>query len=407
MNTYSFHDRLKTTISSNYCAIVTKTIAHTTSLLFQQLHLIKTFQLTMTYYPPTQYLNLVILTVGSLFPFSLLAQPPKAMPMPVEVSAVKLDTVIDQVSAVGSLLPQENVIIRSEIPGRILTIHFTEGQQVTAHQALITLDAAEYQAVLAESDATVNLNRISFERTKDLTAKNLTSHQAFDEAQAKLEQSLARQQLDQVKLAKTKIVAPFAGQLGLRNISQGAYIQAGQDLVTLVDLSTVKLDFRIPEKFLAQVHLGQTVKIQVDAYPNETFSGEVYAIDPTIDQATRTALLRARVANSEGILFAGMFVRVNLELAQRPNAIVIPEQAIVPKGGESLVFKVVNGKAVMTKITLGQRRTGDVEIVHGLSVTDKIVVSGQLKLRDGVPVVIVEPGKPPMMPPAGPPAKKP
>ncbi len=386
--------------------MVTKTIAHTTSLLFQQLHLIKTFQLTMTYYPPTQYLNLVILTVGSLFPFSLLAQPPKAMPMPVEVSAVKLDTVIDQVSAVGSLLPQENVIIRSEIPGRILTIHFTEGQQVTAHQALITLDAAEYQAVLAESDATVNLNRISFERTKDLTAKNLTSHQAFDEAQAKLEQSLARQQLDQVKLAKTKIVAPFAGQLGLRNISQGAYIQAGQDLVTLVDLSTVKLDFRIPEKFLAQVHLGQTVKIQVDAYPNETFSGEVYAIDPTIDQATRTALLRARVANSEGILFAGMFVRVNLELAQRPNAIVIPEQAIVPKGGESLVFKVVNGKAVMTKITLGQRRTGDVEVLHGLSVTDKIVVSGQLKLQDGVPVVIVEPGKPPMMPPAGPPAKK-
>ncbi len=353
----------------------------------------------MTYYPPTQYLNLVILTVGSLFPLSLLAQPPKAMPMPVEVNAVKLDTVIDQVTAVGSLLPQENVIIRSEIPGRILTIHFTEGQQVTAHQALITLDAAEYQAVLAESDATVNLNRISFERTKDLTAKNLTSHQAFDEAQAKLEQSLARQQLDQVKLAKTKIVAPFAGQLGLRNISQGAYIQAGQDLVTLIDISTVKLDFRISEKFLAQVHLGQTVKIQVDAYPSETFSGEVYAIDPTIDQATRTALLRARVANSEGILFAGMFVRVNLELAQRQNAIVIPEQAIVPKGGESLVFKVVNGKAVMTKVTLGQRRTGDVEILHGLSVTDKIVVSGQLKLRDGVPVVIVEPGKPPMMPP--------
>ncbi len=354
--------------------------------------------MTMNSYHFPQFL--FILTCYLLLPLIVFAQPPKLPPaMPVEVAAVKLGTVIEEVTAVGSLLPQESVIIRSEIPGRILTFHFAEGQPMAANQILITLDAAEYEARLAESEAAVKLNKISFERVKDLMAKNLTSHQAFDEVQAKLEESLALHKLDQVRLEKTKIFSPFAGTLGLRNISQGAYIQTGQDLITLVDSSSVKLDFRIPEKFLAKVKLGQTVSVGVDAYSKQDFTGEVYAVDPTLDEDTRTVLLRARLQNSEGLLYPGMFARISLVLERRLNAYLIPEQAIVPKGEEALVFKIVNGKAAMTKITQGQRRTGEVEVLQGLSPTDKIVISGQLKLRDGVEVMIVGDGKPPQQAP--------
>jgi membrane fusion protein (multidrug efflux system) len=348
----------------------------------------------------------IIITSYLLFSLPVLAQPPRAMP--VEAASVKLDTVSDEVTAVGSLLPEENVMIRSELAGRILTIHFSEGQQVQAHQTLITIDAAEYEAILAEDEATVKLNQLNFERTKDLVAKNLTSRQNFDEMRTKLEQSLAHQKLDQVRLEKTKILAPFTGILGLRNISRGAYLQVGQELVTLVNTSTVKLDFRIPEKYLSKIQMGQTVTVRVDAYPTQDFTGEVYALEPTVDEGTRTILLRARIPNPDRILLSGMFARISLVLEKRQNAILVPEQAIVPLREDTFVFKIVNGKAMMTKVTLGQRRTGDVEVLHGLSVTDKIVISGQLKLRDGVEVMIAGTGKPslPGKSPEGPPPVK-
>jgi membrane fusion protein (multidrug efflux system) len=336
--------------------------------------------------------HFVVITSYLLFSLPVLAQPPRAMP--VEAVPVKLDTVSDEVTAVGSLLPEENVMIRSELAGRILTIHFSEGQQVQAHQTLITIDAAEYEAILAEDEATVKLNQLNFERTKDLVAKNLTSRQNFDEMRAKLDQSLAHQKLDQVRLEKTKILAPFTGILGLRNISQGAYLQVGQELVTLVNTSLVKLDFRIPEKYLSKIKMGQTVTVRVDAYPTQDFTGEVYALEPTVDEGTRTILLRARIPNSNSLLLPGMFARISLVLEKRQNAILVPEQAIVPIREDTFVFKIANGKAIMTKVTLGQRRTGDVEVLHGLNVTDKIVISGQLKLRDGVEVMIVGTGKP-------------
>jgi len=322
----------------------------------------------------------------------VLAQPPRALP--VESTLVKIATVFEEITSVGTLLAEEQVVIRSEIAGRILAIHFSEGQRVAANQLLITLDPAEYEARLAESQAAVKLNRLSFERTKDLLSKNLASHQTYDEAAAKLDESLARQQVDEISLKKTKIVAPFKGILGLRNLSQGAYIKEGQDLVTLVDKSSVKVDFHISEKFLAKVQAGQTVKVHVDAYPNQDFRGQVYALEPVVDEETRTALVRARIPNDQETLSPGMFARVQLVLEARPNAILVPEQAIVPMGLNSFVFKIVNGKAALTKVTLGQRRTGDVEVREGLGAGDKIITSGHLKLRDGAEVMEIPSSKP-------------
>ena len=328
------------------------------------------------------------------------AQPPNQTggppAIPVKIAPVKIGTVSDEITTIGTLRAEESVVIRSEIAGRVLSIHFTEGQQVSQGDKLVTLDPAEYQAQREESTVAVQLNQLNFERVKDLYNKQLSSRQAYDEAQAKLEESRALQALDQVRLDKTVIRAPFDGVLGLRQISPGAYIQPGQDLVTLAKTDSIKLDFRVSERFLPQIHVGQPVKVTVDAYPNQTFIGKVYASEVSVDEETRTLLLRANLPNTSGELKPGMFARVALVLEERHHALLIPEQALVPQGNENLVFKIVEGKALLTKVTLGQRRAGEVEIVAGLSTTAQVVTDGQIKLHDGMSVIML-----PNTPPAG------
>ena len=334
---------------------------------------------------------LLIIIVGLWSPAT--AQPPNQAggppAIPVKIAPVKIGTVSEEITTIGTLRAEESVVIRSEIAGRVLSIHFTEGQQVSQGDKLITLDPAEYQAQREESTVAVQLNQLNFERLKDLYNKQLSSRQAYDEAQAKLEESRARQALDQVRLDKTVILAPFDGVLGLRQISPGAYIQPGQDLVTLAKTDSVKLDFRVPERFLPQIHLGQPVKITVDAYPNQTFTGKVYASEVSVDEETRTLPLRANLPNISGELKPGMFARVALVLEERRHALLIPEQALVPQGKENLVFKLVEGKALSTQVKLGQRREGEVEILAGLSTKDQVVTDGQIKLRDGMTVTIL------------------
>lgn len=315
------------------------------------------------------------------------AAPPAEVPaLPVEAVVVKQALVTEEILAVGSLLAEESVVIRAEIPGRITALPFSEGQKVAQDDVLVVLDAAEYQARLAESEATVHLNELSFRRTQDLLQKDLTSQQLFDEARAQLAVARARWQLDQVQLEKTKLHAPFAGILGLRHLSPGAYIETGQDIVTLLNISTVKLDFRVPEKFLSQISSGQTITVQVDAYPQQTFTGRVYALAPAMDEETRSLLLRARLPNPDRQLYPGMFARVTLVLTQRPHALLIPEEALVPQEKGQFVYKIEENKAVLTQVTLGQRRAKEVEVKQGLKEGDKIVTRGQLKLQAGMAV---------------------
>jgi membrane fusion protein (multidrug efflux system) len=319
------------------------------------------------------------------------AKPQGPMAMPVEAVKVETGTVTRDITAVGSMRANESVIIRSEIAGRIQAIHFSEGESVTQGAELVTLDATEFRAQLAETTATVKLNELNFRRAQELQAKNLLSRQSYDEAQAKLAESRAQQNVDEARLAKTKLFAPFAGVLGLRQVSPGDYIKEGQDIVNLEDIGSLKLDFRVPETYLAEIKLDQEVNIEVDAYPGRTFSGKVYAIDPRIDEQTRTVLLRAQIPNTDLLLRPGMFARVNLVLEQRAAALLIPEQALVPKAEEQFVYRIVEGKALQSKVKTGQRRNGKVEVLEGLSSGDTVVTAGQTKLHDGAPVMVVSP----------------
>jgi len=333
------------------------------------------------------------------------AAPPR--PMSVEAIQAIVTPVNDEVTAVGSLQSNEAVVIRSEIAGRIATIHFQEGKTVNTGGLLFSLDASEYQAQLAQSAANVKLTEMNFTRAKDLREKSLISQQEYDDTSAKLEESRAKLALDQSRLEKSSIRAPFNGVLGVRNVSPGAYIKPGEDLVMLEDIDPIKVEFRIPETYSRQVKPGQHIAVRVDAYPGEIFTGEVYVIDTRMDAQTRTMLLRGRIPNAKKNLRPGMFARVALILATRSNALVVPEQAMVPFGGDQFVYRVIDGKAVQTRVEPGRRMDGKVEIKTGVNAGDSVVTAGQMKLRDGMPVAVLDNKGAPPAPAAAPAGSKP
>jgi len=229
----------------------------------------------------------------------------------------------------------------------------------------------------------------------------LLSQQAYDELAAKLKEAEANLAVSKARLDKTTIQAPFNGRLGLRQVSPGDYLQPGQAIVNLEDLDPLKVDFRVPESYVGRIKDGGAVQVTVDAMPDLRFKGIVYAIDPKIDAATRTLVVRAQVPNAEERLRPGMFVRVGVVLADRANAILIPEQAIVPVGTDKFVYRIIDGKALLTKVTLGQRRMGEVEIVTGLGAADTVITGGQNKpmIFDGAPVMVIPSGDGPAGPP--------
>ena len=235
-----------------------------------------------------------------------------ARALPVKAGVVGRGTIVDGVSAVGTLLANESVMIRPEVDGRIEAFHFQEGQLVRKGDKLVSLDASEVEAQLKSAVAAANLNRSRLKRSEELLAKNFISAQAMDEIRENLNQSLAREAEIKAKLAKSTILAPFEGVTGLRQVSPGAYAKAGQDIARLEGIGVLKLDFRVPEAYLRRIRTGQPLVINVDAYPGESFSGTIYAIEPSVDESTRTVLLRARLPNPGVRLKPGMFARVNL-----------------------------------------------------------------------------------------------
>lgn len=336
--------------------------------------------------------------IGLLWAAAAAAAPPPGPPaMPVEATAIRTGTVNVDITAVGTLTANESVMIRPEIIGRVAAIRFEEGQWVEKGATLVELDASEYRARLDQSTAAVKLARLSFNRAEELYKKKLASLQQYDEAAAKLAEAVAQQALYREQLAKTVLTAPFGGVLGLRQISPGAMLQPGQDIVNLEDIRSLKLDFRVPERYLSQLRPDLALALRTDAFPALSFGGTLYAIAPGLEVASRTVLLRARVPNPEAQLRPGMFARVSLRLAQRPDALLIPEESLWPMGHDQFVYRVVDGHAQLVKVKTGHRRGGEVEILEGIHAGDLVITAGQTKIRDGAPVTVL-PGAPPAPP---------
>jgi len=315
--------------------------------------------------------------------------PAKPQGLPVETVQATVATLKNELTATGTLYSNEKVVITAEIPGKVTEIFFHEGQKVTAGQVLLKLDQSILSAERDRAQANFNLSEANIKRAELLLQEQAISERERDEAFAKWRLDEATLRLTEAQLAKTVIRAPFPGLLGLHRISIGEYLQPGEAIVTLDNLDPIKVDFRVPEVFAYQLKVGQRIQMNVDAVPGRSFSGQVYAIDPQIDINGRSVLLRAKAEQREGPLRPGMFARVTLVLEERPQALMIPEEALVPKGDQQTVFKVVEGKVVPAVVTTGLRTRGQVEIVQGLEAGDTVITAGQIKVRPGMPVTVL------------------
>jgi len=319
---------------------------------------------------------------------------PGAAPTPVEVVRLAHTTVKEDLQAVGSLRSNESVILRPEVPGRIATIGFKDGQVVRKGQLLIGLDATLNEAEVAQAQAEYDLAISSLKRTEDLAERKFLSSSAQETAVSNAQVAEARLKLAQARLSKMRILAPFDGAVGIRTVSLGDYVKDGADLVNVEDVRVLKVDFRLPERNFSQISVGQTVEVVADALPNERWQGQIEAINPKVDANGRSLEIRARLDNTGGRLRPGMFVRVKVIVGERAQALLVPEEAIVPQGEEFHVYKVVDGAARRVPVKIGVRRDAMVEVVHGLAVGDQVVTAGMRLSRDGQPVTILAPRTP-------------
>ncbi|MCO5089678.1 efflux RND transporter periplasmic adaptor subunit [Bosea sp. (in: a-proteobacteria)] len=308
--------------------------------------------------------------------------------VPVEVASVELMTVSEEVEALGTLAADESVVIAPEIAGRVISLGFKEGEPVKIGQALVKLDTAILDAELKQAQADLGLARDTHERLRALVQRGSGTQVALDEAAAKLASSEARIQLAKARLAQSTIVAPFNGVVGLRSVGVGDYVSVGKQLITLTSIDPIKIDFRVPEIYLSRLKVGQPVQMRVDAVPERSFQGQIYAIDPVVDVNGRAIRLRAAIPNADLALKPGLFARLAITIDQRENAIVVPEMAVVPDAVGKMVYIVENGKAKRLSVELGKRLPGKVEIVGGLKPDMQIITAGQMRLRDGATIAI-------------------
>lgn len=306
--------------------------------------------------------------------------------MPVEAASARADTVVDAIVATGEIEAMQSIELRPEIEGRLVEILVREGSSVSRGTPLFKIDDAELRAQVAQVQAERDLARQSLARTRDLLQQKASSQSELERAEATMRSTEAQLELLKVRLARTLVRAPFSGVMGQRFVSLGDYVTTTTRLAALQTVTPQRATFRIPERYAEQVALGQPVTFQVAALPGREFTGKVDFIDPIVQLPGRTIMVKALVPNPKRELQAGMFIEARLATAVRPNAVVIPEDAILPLQGSSFVWVVADGKASRRQVELGIRTPGFVEVRTGVEEGEQVVVGGQERLAEGAPV---------------------
>jgi membrane fusion protein (multidrug efflux system) len=320
--------------------------------------------------------------------------PPGGGMPPVQVVVVdaRVQSVTESLSLVGSITPNEMVEIKAETDGIVQEINFREGERIEQGRLLVRLDDTKLAAALAQAEANLKLSEATHERAKQLFKDKLISQQEYDQAASTHAVNQASVDLQRRQFKDARVLSPFAGIVGARQISPGQVITRNTILTWLVDLDTVKVEVHVPERFLRQLQIGQPLEFSVAAYPDEKFRGEVYFISPQILEATRTALVKARIPNAAAKLRGGMFASMELKLQIRDSAIVIPEPALMSNGDRFSVFVVdKDNNAQVRPVEVGIRLAGKAEVLKGLNPGEKVVVEGVQKLRPGGPVKLAPP----------------
>ncbi len=317
-------------------------------------------------------------------------------PAIVEVGKVVRLRIEEDAQAVGTLRSRQGVMLRPEVSGRISRFGFADGQRVRRGQLLVQLDDTLQAAQLRQAEALAGIARTNLQRNRELVAQNFVSQSVVDQSAASLEVAVAQVALAEAQLSRMKILAPFDGVAGIRSVDVGDYVKDGADLVNVEDTTQVWVDFRLPERYLAQLRPGQQVEVALDAMPGRNFRARIDALDSQLDANGRSLLVRARLANPDGALRTGMFARTRTLLAVRDSALVVPEEALVPQGGKQYLIKVVDGAqgkvSQRLEARIGVRVPGKVEILNGVAEGDVVVTAGQGRLLrgDGLPVRVVD-----------------
>src|SRR5438874_1965582 len=307
--------------------------------------------------------------------------------MPVEVAAALRDTVVDAIAATGQIEAVQSIELRPEVQGRITDIVVREGQEVAAGTALFRVDDAELKAQVAQAEAERQMARQALERTKQLITQNASSASDLEQAEARSRGADANYDLLKTRLDRTVVRAPFGGVVGRRLVSIGTFVSNQTPLTSLQSVNPQYASFDVPERYADRLRRGQLVSFQVAALPGKNFSGEVVFVDPVVSLPGRTILIKARVPNSEHQLQAGMFIEARLATAIRPNAVVVPEDALLPMQGATFVWVVKDGKANQRQVTVGVRTTGWAEVQSGVEAGDQVVVGGLERLFPNAPVM--------------------
>ena len=378
------------------------------------------------------------------------AGPPRAMG--VEVAKVEQSALRDDAQTVGTLKSRQNIMLRPEVAGRVVALGFADGSQVRKGQMLVQLDDTLQRAEIQQAQAQMSIAQANHKRNQDLVAQGFIAQRSLDESQANLQVAQAQVALTCARWERMRIVAPFSGTVGLRNINLGDFVKDGADMVNLEDLTQLYVDFRLPERYQSKLSPKQTVEVVIDALSGSTYQARVEAIDPLIDANGRSISVRAVLRNDgpgealtkkgaatlkplepavavpsptppdaacpprpaqamdkftpAGPLRPGMFARVNALFALKNEALSIPEEAIVPMGGKQFVIRAVPPEAVpgagplppdtklvslRTEVKLGARHPGRVEVLSGLTAQDTVVVAGQHRLqKDGTALRVAE-----------------
>ena len=425
--------------------------------------------------------------------------PVGARPLGVEIGQVKKMALRDDAEAVGTLRSSQNIMLRPEVAGRVLALGFADGARVRAGQVLVQMDDTLQRAEVQQSLAQMSIAKANHKRNQELVAQNFVSQRSLEESSAALQVADAQLGLSCARLERMRLIAPFNGVVGIRNVNVGDYVKDGADLINLENIGSLYVDYRLPERYQTKVMPGQVIEVKLDAFSGRMFKAKVEAVDPLIESNGRSIGVRAVLANTlgepvavgankpptapmqaasaaaqpassvsvkastevklasaqvvspsvnrgvvlpspqslgcpantfdrtrissggeqNGPLRPGMFARVTAVFAVKPNALVVPEEAIVPQGGKQFVIKAVEPSSLpavaasgaasapalppdtklvsqRVEVKLGIRRGGQVEITDGLAEGDTVVVAGQQRLqKDGSPLRVVELGRGP------------
>lgn len=326
-------------------------------------------------------------------------------PATVASEVARVEKWTEKLTSIGTLIASQGVDINTQVPGVVTEVSIDSGQNVEQGAKLVQLDIAVETADLASNKATLAEAEVAYQRQADLIAKRITSEANLDQARAKRDTAAAAVNRIEAVIAQKTITAPFAGRLGIRKVEKGQYVSPGMALVSLQALDPIRVDFPMPEQFIGKLRVGQTVEVTVDAFPGQTFTGEIQSLDARVAQDTRTLLVRGLLPNARRMLLPGMFANVTVLAGEPSDVITVLRTAVTYSlyGDSVYVVKQKEGQAPPAKdgqpaapqlvaerrfVKSGQMRDDRVAIISGVTVGEEVITTGQLKLNPGASVHI-------------------